>query len=75
MIYDIIIVGGGPAGLTSAIYGLRAGKKVLLIERYVPGGQVALTKEIKNYPGFESIDGSAPPSGDALLAIFIISSL
>ena len=58
MIYDIIIVGGGPAGLTSAIYGLRAGKKVLLIERYVPGGQVALTQEIKNYPGFESIDGS-----------------
>lgn len=57
MVYDIIIVGGGPAGLTSAIYGLRAGKKVLVIERFMPGGQVALTKEIKNYPGYESIDG------------------
>lgn len=57
MIYDMIIVGGGPAGLTAAIYALRANKKVLLIERYMPGGQVAQTNEIKNYPGFESIDG------------------
>lgn len=57
MIYDMIVVGGGPAGLTACIYALRANKKVLLIERYMPGGQVAITNEIKNYPGFESIDG------------------
>lgn len=55
--YDIIIVGGGPAGLTTAIYALRAKKTVLLIERYTPGGQVAQTGKIENYPGFKSIDG------------------
>lgn len=57
MMYDLIIVGGGPAGLTAAIYALRAGLKVLLIERLMPGGQVAQTTKIENYPGFESIDG------------------
>lgn len=55
--YDLIIVGGGPAGLTSAIYALRAGLKVLLIERLVPGGQVSITSKVENYPGFESIEG------------------
>ena len=55
--YDIIIVGGGPAGLTASIYALRAKKSVLLIERYTPGGQVAQTGKIENYPGFKSIDG------------------
>lgn len=55
--YDIIIIGGGPAGLTASIYALRAKKSVLLIERYVPGGQVAQTGKIENYPGFKSIDG------------------
>lgn len=57
MIYDLIIVGGGPAGLTASIYALRAGMKVLLVERMMPGGQVAQTTKIENYPGFESIDG------------------
>ncbi len=55
--YDVIIVGGGPGGLTSAIYACRAGLKTLLIEKYMPGGQVALTSSIENYPGFEKIDG------------------
>ena len=55
--YDIIIVGGGPAGLTASIYALRAKKSVLLIERYMPGGQVVQTGKIENYPGFKSIDG------------------
>lgn len=55
--YDLIIVGGGPAGLTSAIYSLRAKKKVLLIEKMIPGGQVAITSNIENYPGFDSISG------------------
>lgn len=55
--FDIIIIGGGPAGLTAAIYALRANKKVLLIEDLVFGGAVGTTYEIKNYPGFESIAG------------------
>lgn len=56
-IYDVIIIGGGPAGMTSAIYSLRANKKVLLIEKYNIGGQVAITNNIKNYPGFLEING------------------
>ena len=55
--FDVIIVGGGPSGLTSAIYACRAGLKTLLIEKYMPGGQVALTSTIENYPGFVKIDG------------------
>lgn len=57
MLYDVLIVGGGPAGLTAAIYSLRAGKKVMLIERMVPGGQIAYTKYVENYTGFKKIDG------------------
>lgn len=56
-IYDLIIVGGGPAGLTAGIYACRARLKTLLLEKYVFGGQVATTFEIKNYPGFEDING------------------
>lgn len=55
--YDIIIVGGGPAGLTAAIYALRARRSVLLVEKMVIGGQVTQTDNIENYPGFESISG------------------
>lgn len=55
--YDVIIVGGGPAGLTAGIYACRAGLKTLLIERMMPGGQIGLTSTIENYPGFERIDG------------------
>lgn len=55
--YDVIIVGGGPAGLTAGIYTCRAGLKTLLIERMMPGGQIGLTSTIENYPGFERIDG------------------
>ena len=54
---DLIIIGGGPAGLTSAIYGLRAGLSVLLIEKAAPGGQIALTPNVENYPGYVSING------------------
>ena len=57
MIYDILIIGGGPAGLTAGIYGRRAGKKVLIIERMMSGGQVALTSIVENYPGVETTDG------------------
>lgn len=50
--YDLIIVGGGPAGLTAAIYAGRGGLKTAVIESMVPGGQAALTERIENYPGF-----------------------
>jgi thioredoxin reductase (NADPH) len=56
-LYDLIIVGGGPAGLTAGIYAMRAALKTVLIERGVPGGQVAITKEVENYPGFIEIGG------------------
>lgn len=55
--YDSIIIGAGPAGLTASIYALRARKKVLMLERMIPGGQVAMTNLIENYPGFERIAG------------------
>ena len=55
--YDIIIIGGGPAGLTSAIYALEANKSVLILEKMVEGGQVSNLFNITNYPGFENIDG------------------
>jgi len=56
--YDIIVVGGGPAGLTSAIYSLRAGKSVLIIEKENFGGQMTFSPKIENYPGFSSISGN-----------------
>lgn len=57
-IYDIIIIGGGPAGYTSALYAARAGLDTLVIEKMTIGGQLTLTGDIDNYPGFdEGIDG------------------
>lgn len=55
--YDILIIGGGPAGLTAAIYGARAGKNVLLLEKLMAGGQSALTNRIENFPGFPDAVG------------------
>ena len=56
--HDIIIVGGGPAGLTAAIYGLRAGKSVLVIEKNGFGGQIAYSPKVENIPGTISISGT-----------------
>lgn len=57
-VYDVIILGGGPAGLTAGIYAQRAALKSVLIEKGLPGGQVAITKEVENYPGFINLSGS-----------------
>lgn len=57
-IYDMIIIGGGPSGYTAAMYASRGGLTVLLIEKMSPGGQMGLTGDIDNYPGFpEGVDG------------------
>ena len=57
-VYDMIIVGGGPGGYTAALYAARAGLDTVVLEKLSAGGQMALTEEIQNYPGFEDgIDG------------------
>lgn len=56
-IYDVIIIGAGPAGMTAAVYTSRANMSTLMIERGIPGGQMANTEEIENYPGYDSILG------------------
>lgn len=57
-IYDVVIIGGGPGGYTAALYAARAGLDVLVLEKLSAGGQMALTSQIDNYPGFpEGIDG------------------
>ncbi|MBQ7340993.1 MAG: FAD-dependent oxidoreductase [Oscillospiraceae bacterium] len=56
--HDIIIVGGGPAGLTAAVYGLRAGKTVLVIEKNGFGGQIAYSPKVENIPGTKLISGT-----------------
>jgi thioredoxin reductase (NADPH) len=55
--FDIIVVGGGPGGLTAGMYGARAELKTVVIEKYLPGGQIALTEDVEDYPGFEKISG------------------
>ena len=56
-IYDVIIIGAGPAGMTAAVYTSRANLSTLMLERGMPGGQMANTEDIENYPGFEHILG------------------
>lgn len=57
-IYDMLIIGGGPGGYTAALYAARAGMRVLVLEKLSPGGQMATTEQVDNYPGFdEGIDG------------------
>ena len=64
-IWDIIIVGGGPGGLSAAIYGARSKLKTLLIEKGKTGGQAATTEDMENYPGF-----AAGTSGPGLMNAF-----
>ena len=56
--YDIIIVGAGPAGLTAAVYARRANKSVLLLEKGAFGGQITFSPKVENYPGFASVSGT-----------------
>lgn len=56
--YDILIVGSGPAGMTAAIYGARANLKVAIIEKSAPGGAMVNTSKIENYPGYTNTDGA-----------------
>ena len=58
MAYDIIIIGGGPAGMTAALYALRNEKKVLILEKEGFGGQIATSPRLENYPTIQSISGS-----------------
>jgi len=57
MLYDIIVIGAGPAGLTAALYGLRANKKVLVLESKSYGGQIINANKIENYPGIPKVSG------------------
>jgi len=59
VIYDIIIIGAGPAGMTSALYALRAGKSVLVIEKTVVGGQITYAPHVENYPGVKEMSGAS----------------
>ena len=63
--YDIIIIGGGAAGLSAAIYAMRGGMKTLLLEKLAPGGQASKTYEVDNYPGFFNT-----PTGPELMSSF-----
>ena len=65
MLYDILIIGGGPAGLTAATYARRAGKSVLVIEKNAFGGQITWSPKVENFPGFVSVSGTE--LGDKLL--------
>ncbi|MFA1819180.1 thioredoxin-disulfide reductase [Virgibacillus oceani] len=55
--YDVIIAGAGPAGMTAAVYASRANLDTLMIERGIPGGQVANTEDVENYPGYDHVLG------------------
>jgi thioredoxin reductase (NADPH) len=58
MLYDILVIGGGPAGLTAAVYARRAGKTVLVLEKGAFGGQITFSPAVENIPGFERVSGN-----------------
>ena len=57
MIYDIIIIGAGPAGLTAGLYALRSGKTVKIFEKESIGGQISTSPKVENYPSIKQISG------------------
>lgn len=61
--YDLVIVGAGPAGLSAALYGSRAGLKTLILEMEQPGGKLIKTNKISNYPGIKDIEGYTVGNG------------
>ena len=79
--YDTIVIGVGPAGMTAALYAARANLKVATLEQGAPGGQMNNTSDIENYPGFESISGPElsmkmfEPLENWALKIFMVSCL
>ena len=67
--YDTLIIGSGPAGMTAGLYAARANLKVGIIEQGAPGGQMNNTSEIENYPGYDHISGP-----ELSMKIFMVSS-
>ena len=63
--YDVVIIGGGPAGLTAGLYTSRAGLNSLLMERGLVGGQIANAERVENYPGFPEGINVTPPSSES----------
>ena len=56
-LYDVVIIGGGPGGLSAGVYAMRAGLRTVIVERGVAGGQVAMSDSVENYLGFDKISG------------------
>ena len=67
--HDLIIIGGGPAGLTAAVYARRAGKSVLVIEKNTFGGQITWSPRVENFPGFVSVSGAQFEAKAVILAV------
>ena len=74
-VYDMVIVGGGPGGYTAALYAVRAGLTTIVLEKLSAGGQMALTNQVDNYPGFEEgIDGFSPFIFCSNSSLFILTA-
>ena len=73
---DVIVVGGGPAGMTAALYALRNGKSALVIEKNGFGGQITHSPKVENYPGTLSMSGNefAEHTLDQILAAFVLTA-